>query len=274
MLDGRGLAKLDETWRRVSGFRRNVDRVLIAAKRRVLATILLSEFTVLARLLDRIAAGHYATRDYRAERLRRALELFILHLPVYRTYITGSGPSLDDRAIIEGAIGTARKEWVGADGSIFDLLRDTITLDLIKPPRAGHSIARVRRFAFKLQQFTGPVMAKAVEDTAFYRYHRLLALNEVGGDPAAGALSAGDFHARMAQRAAGAPHGLTATATHDTKRGEDARARILALSELADEWSEAVAIWRELNRDLIEQGLLHGPAGVRIGGTRQREPGR
>jgi (1->4)-alpha-D-glucan 1-alpha-D-glucosylmutase len=252
LLDGRGLQKLDETWREFSGDRRSFDDVLIAAKRRVLATILLSEFTVLARLLDRIAAGHYTTRDYTAERLRRALELFVLHFPVYRTYIMGSGPSREDRALIEGAIARARNQWVGADASIFNLLSDAITLDLIKPTRAGHSIARVRRFAFKLQQFTGPVMAKALEDTAFYRYHRLLALNEVGGNPAAGALSTGDFHAGMAQRIGTMPHGLTTTATHDTKRGEDARARILALSEAADEWSETVGAWRELNRDLIE----------------------
>jgi (1->4)-alpha-D-glucan 1-alpha-D-glucosylmutase len=251
LLDEQGLARLDETWRRISGDRRGFGEVVIAAKRRVLATILLSEFTVLARLLDRIAAGHYTTRDYTAERLRRALELFILHFPVYRTYITGSGPSREGRALIEAAIGKARAQWVGADASIFDLIRDTITLDLIKPPHIGHSIARVRRFARKLQQFTGPVMAKALEDTAFYRYHRLLALSEVGGNPATGALSVDDFHARMAQRVETLPHGLTATATHDTKRGEDARTRILALSEIADEWNEAVEHWRDLNSGLI-----------------------
>jgi (1->4)-alpha-D-glucan 1-alpha-D-glucosylmutase len=95
------------------------------------------------------------------------------------------------------------------------------------------------------------MMAKSLEDTAFYRYHRLLALNEVGGDPAAGALSIANFHERMSERAAKTPHGLTATATHDTKRGEDARARLLALSELPDEWSQHVREWRELNAHLI-----------------------
>ncbi len=90
-------------------------------------------------------------------------------------------------------------------------------------------------------------MAKSLEDTAFYRYHRLLALNEVGGDPSVGALTPEDFHRRMLARSQSQPHGLTATATHDTKRGEDARARILALSELADEWSNVTRQWRELN---------------------------
>jgi (1->4)-alpha-D-glucan 1-alpha-D-glucosylmutase len=252
VVDGDGLGRLDKIWHRVSGDARPFEEILLAAKRRVLSTILVSEFTVLARLLDRIAAGHYTTRDYAAERLSLALRLFILHFPVYRTYLTASGPSREDRAIIDGAIVKARADWVGADGTIFDVLRDAVTLDLIKPPRVGHSISRVRRFALKLQQFTGPVMAKALEDTAFYRYHRLLALNEVGGNPAADALSVSEFHHHMAHRAETLPHGLTTTATHDTKRGEDARARILALSELAGEWDEAVERWRAINAPLIE----------------------
>jgi (1->4)-alpha-D-glucan 1-alpha-D-glucosylmutase len=258
LVDRDGLAQLDEIWHRVSGDPRLFEEILHAAKRRVLSTILVSEFTVLARLLDRIAAGHYTTRDYAADRLSLALRLFILHFPVYRTYLTAAGPSREDRAIIDGAIMKARAEWIGPDGSIFDVLRDAVTLDLVKPTRAGHSISRVRRFAFKLQQFTGPVMAKALEDTAFYRYHRLLALNEVGANPAAGALSADDFHHQMIHRVETFPHGLTATATHDTKRGEDARARILALSELAGEWDGAVNRWRSLNAPLIEAMLLAG----------------
>jgi (1->4)-alpha-D-glucan 1-alpha-D-glucosylmutase len=252
LVDGDGLAQLDKVWHRVSGDARPFEQILIAAKRRVLSTILVSEFTVLARLLARIAAGHYTTRDYAADRLSLALRFLILHFPIYRTYLTASGPSREDRAIIDGAIVKARTEWIGADGSIFDVLRDAATLDLIKPPHGRHSISRVRRFAFKLQQFTGPVMAKALEDTAFYRYHRLLALNEVGGNPAAGALSVRDFHHQMAHRAETHPHGLTATATHDTKRGEDARARLLALSELAGEWDETVERWRALNAPLID----------------------
>ena len=128
-----------------------------------------------------------------------------------------------------------------------DFLRDALTLDLVAPGRSGHSIRRVRRFAFKVQQFTGPMMAKSMEDTAFYRYHRLLALNEVGGDLSVGALPPEDFHRRMLSRSQSQPHGLTATATHDTKRGEDARARILALSELADDWSKVTRQWREFN---------------------------
>ena len=120
-------------------------------------------------------------------------------------------------------------------------------MDLIKPGRAAHSASRVRHFALKLQQFTGPVMAKSLEDTAFYRYHRLLAFNEVGGDPSARALPVEAFHEMMKARACEWPHGMTATSTHDTKRGEDARARLLALTELPGEWTSAVARWKVMN---------------------------
>lgn len=251
LVEPRGLPKLDKTWRDFSGERRSFDDILIEAKIRVLRTLLASEFTVLTRLLARIAVGHHSTRDYAADSLRAAFELFVLNFPIYRTYITGSGPSARDRAIIETTIEKARAAWFGQDTSVFDFLQDVLTLDLVAPGRHGHSRSRVRNLAFKVQQFTGPVMAKSLEDTAFYRYHRLLALNEVGGNPADG-LSVAEFHATMAGRAAALPHGMTATATHDTKRGEDARARLFALAELPDEWTRLVEEWRRLNTDLMQ----------------------
>jgi (1->4)-alpha-D-glucan 1-alpha-D-glucosylmutase len=109
-----------------------------------------------------------------------------------------------------------------------------------------------------VQQLTGPVMAKALEDTAFYRYHRLLALNEVGGDPALPAITAGEFHRRMRARTT-FPQAMTATATHDTKRGEDARTRILAIAELADDWSAAVHKWQALNEPLVRRSSGRAP---------------
>ena len=155
----------------------------------MLETLLTSEFTVLTRLLARIAGGHYSTRDFSADSLRQALELYVLHFPVYRTYLTSTGPTAADRALISQTIEKARADWFAADEGIFDFLRDALTMDLLAPGRPPHSAPRVRRFALKVQQFTGPLMAKSLEDTAFYRFHRLLALNEVGGDPAATALS-------------------------------------------------------------------------------------
>ncbi|MCD0416402.1 malto-oligosyltrehalose synthase [Rubrivivax sp. JA1024] len=247
LLDGAGLKPLEEVWRQVSNTSPAFDPVLKAAKRRVLETLLLSEFTVLARLLARIASGHYSTRDFSADNLRQAFELYVLHFPVYRTYLTGGGPTRLDRELIEDTIAKARADWFGADDGIFDFLKDVLTMDLVKPGRAPHSKPRVRRFAHKVQQFTGPTMAKSLEDTAFYRYHRLLALNEVGGDPAAPELPVVAFHALMQRRAKDWPHGMTATMTHDAKRGEDARTRLLALAEMPGEWAGLVAKWKVLN---------------------------
>ena len=261
LVDGNGLEPLDEIWRQVSNASPKFDPLLREAKRRVLETLLLSEFTVLSRLLARIANGHYSTRDFSEDNLRQAFELYVLHFPVYRTYLTSAGPSPLDRELISSTIEKARAEWFGTDDGLFDFLRDALTLDLLKPGRAPHSKPRVRRFALKVQQFTGPTMAKSLEDTAFYRYHRLLALNEVGGDPAARALPIDAFHQMMSKRAREWPHGMTATATHDTKRGEDARARLLALAELPGEWAATVGRWKIFNvPHLVSQGEMRAPS--------------
>ena len=261
LIDGRGLEPLDEIWRQISNRSPQLEPILLEGKRRVLETLLTSEFTVLTRLLARIANGHYSTRDYSADSLRQALELYVLHFPVYRTYLTSSGPSAHDRALISETIELARADWFAADDGIFDFLRDALTMDLIKSGRTHHSAPRLRRFALKVQQFTGPMMAKSLEDTTFYRYHRLLALNEVGGDPAAKPLSVDDFHQMMQGRAREWPRGMTATATHDTKRGEDARARIMALAEIPGEWTSAVARWKLLNAPhLLVNGDLRAPS--------------
>jgi len=255
LIEPRGIRALDEVAEAVTGRSAPFDEIVEQAKRRVLETLLSSEFTVLARLLSRIAAGHWSTRDFTLDGIRAALQLFIVHFPVYRTYVTAEGPSPSDRATIARTIEAARADWFGPGIEIFDFLQDVLTLDLIAPGRQGYSKARVRRFALKIQQFTGPMMAKSFEDTAFYRYFKLLALNEVGGDPALSGLSPPEFHAKVAARAETYTHGLTATATHDTKRGEDARARLLALSELADDWAQEVRQWMLINERFAERSL-------------------
>jgi (1->4)-alpha-D-glucan 1-alpha-D-glucosylmutase len=261
LINGGGLDPLDETLRQATNIAPALAPVLKAAKQRVLETLLTSEFTVLARLLARIAAGHYSTRDFSADSLRQALELYVLHFPIYRTYLTPAGASDSDRALICRTTEQARGEWFSADEGIFDFLRDALTMDLIKPGRALHSKPRVRRFALKVQQFTGPLMAKSLEDTAFYRMPRLLALNEVGGEPTAAALSLDEFHEAMKLRSRDWPQAMTATATHDTKRGEDARARLMALSEIPGEWTSAVARWKLLNAPLVvTEGATRAPS--------------
>ena len=128
--------------------------------------------------------------------------------------------------------------------TILDFIRGVLTDDL-----RGHSRPRdVLRTAMQFQQVTGPVMAKSFEDTAFYRYGRLLALNEVGGDPRRFGMSSGAFHHLMQERVRNWPRAIVTTATHDTKRGEDARLRIALLSEMPREWGRRVALWQRLNR--------------------------
>ena len=186
----------------------------------------------------------------------------MLHFPVYRTYLATAGPTAQDRELISQTIEKARaRTGLTPMKAFFDFLHDVLTMDLIKPGRRSTAHPRVRRFALKLQQFTGPVMAKSLEDTAFYRYHRLLALNEVGGDPGAAALSIDAFHGMTRERAEDWPHGMTSTATHDTKRGEDARARIMALAEIPGEWAAAVARWKVLNAPhVMLDGEMRAPS--------------
>jgi (1->4)-alpha-D-glucan 1-alpha-D-glucosylmutase len=250
LLDGAGMPRLDALYRDILGERQDFGAIVESAKLRVLETLLASEFTVLCRLLARIAAGHWRSRDFTFERLRAALLGYMVHFPVYRTYIGGGHVSAEDRALIVETIARARARWFGPDTGVLDFLQDVLTLDLIAPGRVGYSSARVKHFSGKVQQLTGPVMAKALEDTAFYRYHRLIALNEVGGEPVLPALSPGEFDYRMRARLE-TPHAMTATATHDTKRGEDARMRILAIAELAEDFDAAVRRWRNLNEPLL-----------------------
>jgi (1->4)-alpha-D-glucan 1-alpha-D-glucosylmutase len=261
LVETRGLPTLDRIWQEASGERLPFPSILEQAKREALAKLFASEFNTVSRLLSRIAAGNFRTRDFAEHRLHDALARFIVHFPLYRTYVTPEGASDADRAMIARTIAAARIGTPAEDGRVFDLLRDALTLDLVRPGATGFSRARTQRFVRKLQQLTGPVTAKSLEDTAFYRFHRLIALNEVGGNPAARGVAVDEFHRLMQARAAAVGGGLTASSTHDTKRGEDGRARILALSELPDEWAAALVQWRAATaRHLQPAGAGHAPS--------------
>jgi (1->4)-alpha-D-glucan 1-alpha-D-glucosylmutase len=138
---------------------------------------------------------------------------------------------------------------------MLDFIASVLTGDLVKGRSSGFNRNDVLRFAMRVQQYTAPVMAKAIEDTAFYRFPRLLSLNEVGGDPQRFAVSPGAFHAANEERRRAWPHTLLATATHDTKRGEDARIRIDVLSEIPAQWTQAVRRWRRFNRSRYDAEL-------------------
>ncbi len=228
------------------------DRMVIDAKRKTMQTSLASELTVLASELHRLAQQSWSTRDFTLTGVRRALVDVVACLPVYRTYVTADRVTDEDRRYLDWAFGRARKMPGAMDPSIHDFLHAALSTDLARPARGeqprGHRPADVVRIAMKFQQFTGPVMAKALEDTVFYRYNRLVCLNEVGGEPSRFGTSVAAFHHVNQERLKRFPFSMLATATHDHKRGEDTRARIAVLSEMPEEWENLVRRWNRMNR--------------------------
>jgi (1->4)-alpha-D-glucan 1-alpha-D-glucosylmutase len=209
------------------------------SKQRILADSLASELNMLARQLERIASSSRQWRDLTLVSLTRALTAVLVAFPVYRTYVRPGLPATEtDRRIISLSVRLARMRSASfIDGSVFDFIQDI----LLQRNSAGEGDPIAREwFAMRFQQFTGPVMAKAVEDTAFYRYHRFIALNEVGGNPAKFGLSTERFHAEYAERLRSWPLSMVTTSTHDTKRGEDAASALAVLTEIPDEWRETV----------------------------------
>ncbi len=246
-VDPAGESALTRHYRRMQLRRESFDDVLYASKQRIMRVNLASEMSVLASEFHQLAMREWRTRDFTMSRMLSALEEVVAAFPVYRTYVSPRGASADDYRYIDWALGVARKRWRGADLSIFDFLRRILTGEAAHP-QDDASPGGPLYAAMHFQQITGPVMAKAEEDTAFYRYGRLLALNEVGGDPRRFGISVAGFHHLVRQRAEAWPQAMLATATHDTKRGEDARIRIAMLSEMPREWGRRVLFWLRLNR--------------------------
>ena len=214
------------------------------ARRLILQTSLASELTTLTSRLARIARAERSTRDFTFNTLRAGLTEVLANFPVYRTYIDEQVRP-DDRKYIEWAVTAARNESRAADASVFDFIHDVLTCDL--PARSPTLAEEVRHFARKFQQVSAPVMAKGVEDTAFYRYNRLASLNDVGGDPDEFGFPPGRFHRASANRARHWPHTMLATSTHDNKRSEDVRSRIDVLTEMPAGWRLQLRKWSRMN---------------------------
>ncbi len=239
----------DELYARFIGEKDNFADMVYATKHLMMRAALVSEVNVLARALNRISEQDRRSRDFTLNNLRDALREVIACFPVYRTYIDcdeGEVPDRD-RRYIEAAIAQAKRRNQAADVSVLDFLRDVLLLRY-----AGDATAAQRaeqcRFGMKFQQLTGPVMAKGLEDTAFYRYNRLTSLNEVGGDPTRFGTTVQAFHQQNLDRAQRWPHAMLGSSTHDTKRSEDVRARISVLSEIPRDWRVAINRWSRLNR--------------------------
>jgi (1->4)-alpha-D-glucan 1-alpha-D-glucosylmutase len=218
------------------------------SKMRIMENEMASELNVLARDAARVARSNARTADFTNNVLQRALKEVIAVFPVYRTYVDGRSDQNADRRDIDWAVAQARRHGAALDPSVFDFLHQLLTCDLVAEPRSGFSRVAVVRVAMRAQQYSGPVMAKGLEDTAFYRYNRMLALNEVGGHPDQFRISLPAFHYANAQRAKRTPHAMLSTSTHDTKRGEDTRARLAVISEMPDEWAQQVRLWSRMLR--------------------------
>jgi (1->4)-alpha-D-glucan 1-alpha-D-glucosylmutase len=247
-VDATAEAEMTRTFHRFIGHSIHFGHLVYAKKRLVMRLALANEAEVLGNMLDRLSEKNRWYRDFTFEALARAVRETIACFPVYRTYLAPGQPVSDeDRQVIERAIASAKRRNPAIEESIFNFLRDIL---LFRFPENLDAQGREEHmhFVLKFQQFTGPIMAKGLEDTAFYIYNRLAALNEVGGEPQQFGLSVDAFHERNLDRHRNWPGTLLATSTHDTKRSEDVRARMLAISEIPELWRRSLQRWRTVNR--------------------------
>ncbi len=233
-------------YRRFTAVRIAPDDVTYASKKLIMDAPMASELNMLARALNRLSEDDRRTRDFTLNSLRDALQEVVACFPTYRTYVSARGWTDADRAAIETAIHRARRRNSAMEASIFDFVRDTLLPDLAQAGSADECQQRLT-FAMKFQQYTGPVQAKGLEDTAFYRHMPLLSLNEVGGNPNRFGSTPAEFHAANVRRRQAWPFTMLASTTHDTKRGEDVRARLNVLSELPEEWGRHLSVWARIN---------------------------
>ena len=240
LVDPEGIDPLERLRAEMTGEPDPFPAVVDRAKRLVLEKLFAGELNVLAEKAHRLL-------DLPQDAAKAAITELLVAFPVYRTYRRDEPLGAADRAVLERAVAAARSRLEGEKAAALDRV-----LSLIEGDQDAERQAWVTGF----QQLSGPVMAKALEDTAFYRFPRLLALNEVGGEPDARGVAPDAFHAMNAERLAEWPHTMLGTATHDTKRGEDTRARLAVLSEVPEAWAEAVRGWRGLNA-AVRPASLH-----------------
>ena len=221
--------------------------MVIECKKLIMRTSLTGELNVLSSHLNQISEMYIYSRDYTLNSLRNALIDVISCFPVYRTYISGKEESTKCTDYIKWSVGLAKKRSLVIDTSIFDFIEKVLLLEL-EPDTESINYEKILKFVLKFQQYTGPLMAKGFEDTCFYRYNRLIALNEVGGEPQHFGTSVNEFHQDNLSRMAVTPNSMLNTSTHDTKRSEDVRTRIAAISEVPDEWQKFVKRLSSLNK--------------------------
>jgi len=238
---------MTQLYERLTDSKTAIQEEIYHCKKLIIQSSLSSELSVLSDQLNRLSEQDWRTRDFTSNTLRQALMEVVAAFPVYRTYITPNSISKKDKEYIQWAVGAAKKRAELQDLSVFDFIHKILTLDFA-PYHTERYIAEATRFTMKFQQYTGPVMAKGLEDTCFYRYNRLISMNEVGGDLAYYGVSVSAFHHQNLARQKFWPHTMLNSSTHDSKRSEDVRARINVLSEMPTRWSKQVERWMRMNR--------------------------
>ncbi|MEX2170223.1 MAG: malto-oligosyltrehalose synthase [Pirellulales bacterium] len=241
LLDPAGEQALTEGYAAITAQPINFHATRREKKHLVLDKLFPAETQRLVSLLSTVGAGNRRFRDYTRRDLRGAVRELIACFPVYRTYVRAEAGELSDQDVscVESAIEVAKQNRPDMDADLFDFLRDLLLL-------------RVRgdlesEFVMRFQQCSGPIMAKGIEDTAFYTFNRLTSLNEVGGDPGHFGITLDEFHETCAERSIHWPRAMLASTTHDTKRSEDVRARIHLLAEIPDQWLKTAQEWRTWN---------------------------
>ena len=249
-IDAEGLRAIESAYARMTGGSEPFAEVCYARNKQVMQELFAAEVQSLGHHLGRLAAQDWKARDVPLSELIAAMVEITACLPIYRTYIHSFDVSGPDRAILKRTLEAARRRTSSIEigDSAFEFLRRVLFLEpaLPDPELQADRLAFVMRW----QQFSGPVMAKGVEDTASYVHNSLISLNEVGSDSEREKppMDLGEFHAFLRKRLRHWPHSMNATSTHDTKRSEDVRARINVLSELPGEWEKRLIRWRQINR--------------------------
>ncbi|NWF75527.1 MAG: malto-oligosyltrehalose synthase [Nitrospirae bacterium] len=248
-IDMNSAKAFDDIYSKFIKSRLNFQDVVYEKKKLIMKVAMSSEINSLGNILNRISEKNRHTRDFTLNSLTNAIIEVIAFFPVYRTYINLMTIKDKDRQYIEAAISKAKRNNPAISTSIFDFLRDVLLLKF--PDNFGDEEKNEwLDFVMRFQKVTGPVMAKGLEDTAFYVYNRLISLNEVGGNPDKFGISLEAFHGMNIERMKFWPHALIASSTHDTKRSEDVRARINVLSEIPSEWRKRLISWSRMNKKL------------------------
>jgi (1->4)-alpha-D-glucan 1-alpha-D-glucosylmutase len=224
----------------------HAESLVYEKKKLVMDVTLASDIESLGHMLSELAERDRLHRDFTLDTLSTVVRELIACFPVYRTYISAeTGVSESDRHVILRAVRAAKRRNAAMDPSIFDFLRGILLFENFES--ADESTRELQlQFVYKFQESTGPIMAKGLEDTAFYIFNRLTALNEVGGAPQQFGMSLERFHERLRIRLTETPNTLLTLTTHDTKRSEDVRARIAVLSEMPDQWQSWIYEWQKL----------------------------